>query len=235
MYSSPLLVSEYLLMTLGTRLFVRYKHRLPQDVPVLVVSNHRSFMDPFVLMKALAHPLRFACHHYMGQVPLLKDIVHWLGCFPLQEPQHRQYHFLQQATQLLQSQQWVGVFPEGGQPMVHLTKPGEMTKFNRGFAHVALSAPVSYLAVLPVAIASQVESVTHPFPLRLLHLVDPSEPLFDQPGWHPVVTYHQVEVLIGNPYWINTSHRQQYHGKQAKKVVTDLTTHCHGEISQLLA
>ena len=235
MYSdNPLLISHSFLAAIGTRLFVHHQDRIPETGPVLVVSNHRSFMDAPVLMASVERPIRFACHHYMGQVPVMREIVTRLGCFPLEERGHRQQQFFQQAIPLLQGQQMVGVFPEGGQPMVKLTQRDEMVKFHKGFAHLALRAPVQDLAILPVAIASVEEMVNSAFPLKFLSLFDPSEPLFDQPGWHPLVVYRRVNVLIGRPYWIGDRDREQYQGKQAKAIVTAITQHCQTEIAQLL-
>jgi len=71
-------------------------------------------------------------------------------------------------------------------------------------------------------------------PLKFLGLFDPTEPLFNQPGWHPIVVYRRVAVLIGRPYWINASHRQQYQGKQARSVVTEVSEYCYSEIYGLL-
>jgi 1-acyl-sn-glycerol-3-phosphate acyltransferase len=231
---NPLQVSRSLLAVMGTRMFIYYEDRIPTDSAVVVVSNHRSFMDAPLLMAALGYPIRIACHHYMGQVPVMREVVKQLGCFPLEEPEHRGKAFFQQATQLLEKHQWVGVFPEGAQPMVELTNPQVVGKFQRGFAHLALRAPVRNLAVLPVAIASLEESVNSAVPLRLLRLFDPSEPLFEQPGWHPMVLYHRVAVLVGHPYWITPKHREQYQGKQAKAVVEEVVTTCRDEISKLL-
>lgn len=231
---SPLLISQQLLTLMGTRMFVHYQDRVPGDSAVLVVSNHRSFVDAPLLMAALNRPIRFACHHYMGQVPVLREFVTRLGCFPLDAPDQRQQRFFHQATQLLQMRQAVGVFPEGTQPMVQLTEPSQMGGFQRGFAHLALRAPVTDLAVLPVAIASHSELTTSPFPLKLLSWFDPSEPLFNQAGWHPMVVYQHVDVLIGRPIWISRAQRQSYHGKQARTVVSDLTDHCQTEIDKLL-
>jgi 1-acyl-sn-glycerol-3-phosphate acyltransferase len=149
--NSPLLFSRQLLAGFGTQAFFHYQNRVPRESAVLVVSNHRSFMDAPLLMAAIDRPIRFACHHYMGQVPVMRDIVTRLGCFPLDVPEQRQQSFFHQAGKLLQTQQCVGVFPEGAQPMVQLTQPGEMGTFQRGFAHLALRAPVADLAVLPVA------------------------------------------------------------------------------------
>ncbi|MBG1240291.1 lysophospholipid acyltransferase family protein [Nostoc sp. NZL] len=233
--NSPLEISRAFLAALSTQMFRYYEDRIPQDASVLVVSNHRSFMDAFILMAALSSPIRFACHHYMGQVPVMREIVTGqLGCFPLEETQNRQQSFFSQSQLLLQSKQMVGVFPEGTEPMVKFTQPNQVGEFQRGFAHLALRANVQDLAILPIAIASLDEVNTSGFPLRFLSLFDPSEPLFNQAGWHPLVIYRRVAVLIGRPYWITPQHQQKYHGKQARTVVAELTEHCHGEISTLL-
>jgi 1-acyl-sn-glycerol-3-phosphate acyltransferase len=126
--------------------------------------------------------------------------------------------------------------------MVQFTQPNQIGEFQRGFAHLALRAvfggatptPVQELAVLPVAIASLEEVNSSAVPLKLLSLFDPSEPLFNQSGWHPMVSYRRVAVLIGRPYWMTPWQRQQYQGKQAKIVVADLTHHCQAEIANLL-
>lgn len=239
----PLQISQGLLAALGTQLFRYYEDRIPHSGPVLVVSNHRSFMDAPILMATVKRPIRFACHHYMGQVPVMREIVTGqLGCFPLEALEHRQQGFFQQAIRLLQTNQVVGVFPEGTKPMVQFTQPNQIGEFQRGFAHLALRAAtggatppgVEDLAVLPVAIASREESNSSTVPLKLLSLFDPSEPLFNQAGLHPLVIYRRVTVLIGRPYWITKRQQQQYQGKQAKTVVADLTHHCQAEIASLL-
>jgi 1-acyl-sn-glycerol-3-phosphate acyltransferase len=241
--NSPLQTSHWFLAALGTKLFRYYEDRIPTDGAILVVSNHRSFMDAPILMTTVEHPIRFACHHYMGQVPVMREIVTGqLGCFPLEAPQNRQQSFFQQAIGLLQNRQMVGVFPEGTKSMVQFSQPDQMQEFQRGFAHLALRAasggtmhqPVKDLAVLPVAIASLEEVNTSAVPLKLLSLFDPSEPLFNQPGWHPLVIYHRVAVLIGCPLWITPQQRQQYQGKQAKIAVSELTHYCYSEIADLL-
>ncbi|ARV61935.1 1-acyl-sn-glycerol-3-phosphate acyltransferase [Nostocales cyanobacterium HT-58-2] len=234
--NSPLEISRWLLAALSTKMFRYYEDRIPQDASVLVVSNHRSFMDAPILMATLSSPIRFACHHYMGQVPIMKEIVTGqLGCFPLEEAnQQRQQSFFQQSQRLLQSKQIVGVFPEGTKPMVEFTHPNRVGEFQRGFAHLALRAQVQDLAILPIAIASLEEVNTSAVPLRLLSLFDPSEPLFNQPGWHPLVTYRRVAVLIGRPYWIKPLYKEKYQGKKARDVVTQLTNYCHSEIANLL-
>jgi 1-acyl-sn-glycerol-3-phosphate acyltransferase len=232
---STLQVSQLFLNTLGTRMFLHGEDRIPRSGSVLVVSNHRSFLDPILLTAALGRPIRFACHHYMGQVPIMRDLVKTFGAFPLEQPGQRQQQFFQQAIALLQRQESVGLFPEGAEPMVKFTEPNRVGRFHRGFAHLALRARIPDLLVLPVAIASfQEELFGSRIPLRLLSFFDPSEPLFDRPGSHPLILYQRVNVTIGRPYWITQRHREQYEGKQAKAVVSNLTNYCQSEIANLL-
>ncbi|MDY6782712.1 MAG: lysophospholipid acyltransferase family protein [Cyanobacteriota bacterium] len=231
---TPLILSQLLLETLGVRICVERENRIPLDAPAIVVSNHRSVLDPFVLMKAIDRPLRTACHHYMGEIPVVRELVHLLGCFPFEKPKNREPVFFEQASALLRSQQWLAIFPEGASPMVRVTHPKEMSPFHRGFAHLALRASVPNLAVLPVAIASLEERIDRAVPVRALRLFDPSEPLFDRGGIHPMVTYRRVNIVFGRPYWITPALIDRYQGKEAKKVVTELTNYCRDEIAALL-
>lgn len=232
--ANALMITQLVLSTSRVRLCVHRENRIPWKGPLLVVSNHRSVMDIFLIMAALQRPVRFACHRYMDHVPVLRDIVRQLGCLPLESPTTDPDNFFQRATHLLTQQEVVGVFPEGVYPMVQWTSPQSVGPFHRGFAHLALRSGVPNLAVLPVAIAPQ-EEVRHAlFPLPLLSFFDPSEPLFRQLAWHPLVLYRHVHLRIGHPYWITPELHTRYHGRQAKTVITELVHYCHSEITTLL-
>ncbi|WP_088431467.1 lysophospholipid acyltransferase family protein [Halomicronema hongdechloris] len=231
----PLALSQGLLTALGVHQSLHFCDRIPTaSSSILVVSNHRSILDAPLLMTGLNRPVRFACHHYMSQVPLMRELVTTMGGFPLAAAGQRPTTFLRQAHQFLQRQQAVGIFPEGALPMVQSTQPQQLTTFQRGFAHLALRAPVDPLVILPVAIAATDEISHSAFPLKLLSWFDPSEPLFDQPGWHPFVLYRQVSLLIGHPIQITAAHRHQYRGQQAGTLASELTDQCRTSIADLL-
>lgn len=83
--TSPLNVSQLLLGALSTKIFPYFKNPILSDSSLLVVSNHRRFMDAPILMSVLETSIRFACHHYMEQVALLREIINEeLGCLPLE-------------------------------------------------------------------------------------------------------------------------------------------------------
>lgn len=235
---NALQLSRGLLASLGTKFFLYHENRIPESASLVIASNHRSILDAPILMAALNRPIRFACHHYMGQVPLMRDVVTGMGAFPLEDAQRRQQSFLRQGSALLAQGQSVGVFPEGTQPMVSQTETRSLRPFHRGFAHLALQFanrhPRQEVAILPVALVGLEEQTYQPVPLRVLRVFDPSEPLFDRPGWHPMVVYKRLAVAVGHPYWIRQSDRQAYQGSQGKATVKRLTQTCHDDILNLL-
>ena len=233
-FNSPQWIAKSLITALNVKTSIYYQNRIPRDVPVIVISNHRSFLDAALLIDAVPYSLRIACHHYMGQTPGLKEFVNLLGCFPLASPQNKQQHFFETSQSLLASRQWVGLFPEGTKPMVEVTQPHEVGKFHRGFAHLAYRMPFDNLIVLPVAIASLDETIHPAIPIRWLTAFDATEPLFKRDGKHPMVVYHRVNLLFGHPYTIDLEKKQQYQGKSARNLVNNLTNYCQTQITELL-
>ena len=231
---TPHLLSRSLISAVNLNLTKSYLDRIPQDIPTIVVSNHRSFLDAPILIETIPNTLRIACHHYMGETPGVREIVDSLGCFPLGKAASRQRDFFERANQLLTSRQWVGLFPEGTKPMIEPTQAHEINPFHRGFAHLAWKTPLPSLAVLPVAIASLSETNYPSIPIRWLKHFDRDEPFFERQGLHPMLIYHRVHVLIGRPYLISTAQKREYKGRQAKRLATDLTTYCQDRITELL-
>jgi 1-acyl-sn-glycerol-3-phosphate acyltransferase len=170
----------------------------------------------------------------MGQVPGLREVINAMGFMPLDKPDSGQTAFFRRALQALADNEAIGIFPEGAAPMVSKTDPCSLERFHKGFAYLAMRAPVEEIAVVPVAIHSHRETNNSVIPLSLLSLFDPTEPLFKQSGWHPAVVYESVELLIGHPVRVNTRLRSHYEFKGTSTLVTDLTSCCQDEIAALL-
>ncbi|WP_228037710.1 lysophospholipid acyltransferase family protein [Nodosilinea sp. LEGE 06152] len=232
--ANPLDMSNWLLALSQVKMSVHGRDRLPPHQPLVVVSNHRSIMDAPLLMSAVGRPVRFACHHYMSQVPGLRNLINALGCLPLDAPDKGQTAFFRRAMNALSDGEAVGIFPEGAAPMVNKTTPDNLNSFHRGFAHLALRARVDELAIVPVAIAAHRETTNSVVPLRWLSLFDSSEPLFQQPGWHPAVFYQEVNLLIGRPVRVDARLRSRYRAKGSHDMATELTQCCENEIAELL-
>jgi 1-acyl-sn-glycerol-3-phosphate acyltransferase len=202
---------------------------------LIVVSNHRSLLDVPLVMALLNRPVRFAAHAYMGKVPALRELISAMGAFPLSSNGNRHNDFFRESIRLLLDDQAVGIFPEGPLPMIQAGRsPTTLSHFQRGFAHLAYRAPVQQVVVLPVAIASLAEREYGVAPFRLFHLMDPSEPLFDQKGWHHATFYRRVSLLVGQPVVIDEPARERYRGRQGAQLTRDLSLHCHDQIASLL-
>lgn len=223
-----------MLWALGTEAELVYRERLPQTGRILVVSNHRSFLDAPLLMAMLDRSVSFACHHYLGQVPGVRDLVSALGCVPLGQGRDRHRPFFDHALMQLQSQRPVGLFPEGSASILEPAPLAELKTFHRGFAHLALQSGLSHLAILPLAIAAEEIHLPSLLPLPWLQPFDPSEPLFREAARHPCVVYRQAKVMVGFPIWITPAHLQAYRGRQARGVVEEIKQQCQAEISGLL-
>ncbi len=218
---------------LGIDVKVQNLERLPQYGPLLIVCNHRSFLDPFVLTSFLNTPINFACHRYMGNVPVLREVLLSCGGFPLSNNDWYR-DLLEHSTQILDRGKTIGIFPEGAAPMLATPSPKGLCPFYRGFAHLALQAKVPNLQILPVAICSEAEIQWPAMPLSVLHYLDPLEPLFTKDGWHPAVLYQQATIRIGSPLAV-APYQDGYHGRQAGKVVKDLTATLSQQVADLLA
>jgi 1-acyl-sn-glycerol-3-phosphate acyltransferase len=231
----PLQLSRSLLEAAGVAASFHHLERIPTRNRLLIVSNHRSLLDAPLLMSAISRPVRFVCHYYMSQVPLLQQAVALMGAFPLEADQRRQSSFFQQSARFLQANQVVGVFPEGADPMVKVNPPQQLSPFYRGFAHLALRVPVDGLAILPVAIASREEKQGRLAPLALFRRFDPSEALFQRDGWHSAILYRHVDVLFGHPLLIDEGWKSRYYGSSGAAVARELSQACWSQIAEMLA
>ena len=225
-------IAQDFLGLLGMDVKVQNPERLPPSGPLLIVSNHRSFLDPFLLTSFLNTPINFVCHRFMGNVPVLREVLQSCGGFPLSDDWYPD--LLRHSTELLDRGKIIGIFPEGAAPMLNTPIPHSACPFYRGFAHVALQAAVPNLQILPVAIRSQSETQWPAVPLSMIQYLDPSEPLFKQDGWHPAVLYQKVSIRLGQPFSI-APYQEQYHGRQAGKVVKALTTTLSQQVADLLS
>ncbi len=230
----PLLIAQTLLSLLDTQVLIHNGDLIPSVGPTLFISNHRSFMDALLLMVVANRSIRFACHRYMSQVPLLRELTTQLGCLPLRTDRRGQQGFFRQATRLLAESEAVGIFPEGASAMVDIGQPAQVGYFHRGFAHLALQADMPDLQIVPIAIASQQETCQPMFPLQLLSWFDPSEPLFQQTGWHSMVVYHRVKVRVGEPWQVSAAERDSYRSGGGKAIARDLAERCQQSVQALL-
>lgn len=151
MYS---LVREYLLRFVAWILsFVVYRLRIegeeniPREGPCVLVCNHVSFIDWFVVMAAVRRPVRFVMYHRFMRIPVLSFLFRQARVIPIaggrEHPKLLQRAF-DQIHEELEAGWAVCIFPEGD-----ITTNGELGEFKGGIDKILARDPVP---VVPIAI-----------------------------------------------------------------------------------
>lgn len=119
------------------------KENPPEKGPLIVVSNHKSILDPMILMVTLPYNIKFLAASYLFKIPFLNIILKITGVLPVKEKKE-DLKTLKKAIELLKEGKVIGIFPEGG---VSINE--EVSEFKPGFAFLSLRTKAP---ILPVAI-----------------------------------------------------------------------------------
>jgi len=118
---------------------------IPKHGPVIIASNHRSFLDPFVIATMARRPMYYVAKKEIFEYnPILAWLLAALGAFPVDRGAG-DGEFITTAKAILARGDIVLIFPEGTR-----TRPGALGKPKRGVGRLALEtgAPVVPVAVI---------------------------------------------------------------------------------------
>jgi 1-acyl-sn-glycerol-3-phosphate acyltransferase len=144
----PYLASRKILRALLGALFrieVRGSGRCPAAGPVVVVSNHATYLDPMFLGMSLERPIRFMAWAVLFKVPGVALFSRVMKSFPVDLEGGRYADAIKQARAVLDQGEVLGVFPEGGR-----SADGIIRNMHPGGVRLAMRAGA---AILPVSIA----------------------------------------------------------------------------------
>jgi 1-acyl-sn-glycerol-3-phosphate acyltransferase len=119
------------------------REHIPADGPVILASNHRSFLDPFVIATMAPRPMYYVAKKELFEKRWQAWILNALGAFPVDRGAS-DAEMIETATSILARGDIVLIFPEGTR-----TRPGTLGKPKRGVGRLALEtgAPVVPVAV----------------------------------------------------------------------------------------
>jgi glycerol-3-phosphate dehydrogenase (NAD(P)+) len=122
----------------------RNGHRHVPGGAVILASNHRSFLDPFVLGCCVRRPIYFVAKEQLFKNPLAGWFLNCLGAFPLRRGASDE-ESVKTSLRLLERGEVVVIFPEG----TRVTR-GSLRPPRRGVGRMALE---SGAPVVPVAVS----------------------------------------------------------------------------------
>src|ERR1022692_1929549 len=120
------------------------REHIPAEGPVIIASNHRSFLDPFVLGTMARRPMYYVAKQELFKYRWQAWILNALGAFPVKRGEADE-DMVETAKAILRRGDIVLIFPEGTR-----IRPGALGKPRRGVGRLALEsgAPVVPVAVL---------------------------------------------------------------------------------------
>jgi len=132
-----------LVFTIGNGLTIYGTENIPRDGPVIVVANHSSLLDGFVLAACLPCKITYFSSAYLFDLPLVGPFLCSIGAIPV-EKNEGGVTAIKKALKVLGAGGSLGIFPEGG-----VRPEGKIRDLQPGWAYLALK---SGAPVLPVAI-----------------------------------------------------------------------------------
>lgn len=146
------------------RMEIKGRDNLPHKGSVIVVANHSSLMDPIFMGCSFNRQVRFMAKEQLFKVPILGQIIRWLGTFPVRRGAGDR-EALNLAQKVLADEEVLGIFPEGKRykdGKIHPLRPG-----------AALLAVKSGASVLPMYIANSYRLRFFRFP-KIRIIIGPS-------------------------------------------------------------
>jgi 1-acyl-sn-glycerol-3-phosphate acyltransferase len=119
------------------------REHIPAEGPVIVASNHRSFLDPFVIATMARRPMYYVAKRELFSNRLQSWILNALGAFPVDRGAGDN-EMVETAKAILARGDIVLIFPEGTR-----IRPGSLGQPKRGVGRLALETGVP---VVPVAV-----------------------------------------------------------------------------------
>ncbi len=124
------------------RVELRGGERIPAQGPAILVANHESMIDPWLLGLATPRPIRYMAKAELWSYPVVRNVMEWFGTFPVARGVGDR-DAVGRAAELLADGQVLGMFPQG------TCLPYRRRPWLRGAARLALSTGVP---IVPVCI-----------------------------------------------------------------------------------
>tara|TARA_Y100000816_G_scaffold238311_1_gene184424 strand:+ start:254 stop:871 length:618 start_codon:yes stop_codon:yes gene_type:complete len=120
------------------------KGKFPKDGPYILMHNHSSFLDLFLLPTIIEGKYTGIVAQKNFRIPIVGSLLKKLNAIPIQRSNlNAAKHSIQLAEDLIQKGFHIAIFPEGTR-----TLTGKINKFKKGGFHMAVNTKTKILPIV---------------------------------------------------------------------------------------
>ncbi|MHA1584902.1 MAG: lysophospholipid acyltransferase family protein [Promethearchaeota archaeon] len=118
---------------------IKGESNFPEYGGAVVVSNHQSELDPFIVACSVHRKVRYLSKIENFSIPIFKSVITPFGVIPIKRGQSDK-EAMDKVRNVLKSGGCMGLFPEGTR-----SPDGKLLPFHKGAAHLAIETGVPYV------------------------------------------------------------------------------------------
>lgn len=200
---------------------------IPRRGPFVLVSNHRSDLDPVIIASVVPRYVAWVADAFLFNIPFVSTALRQLGVIPISHRQGEQLHAFRRSREILRAGQPVGIFPEGHDTIVRGSQL-RLGRFHSGFAELAVQGKVPVLPVTVIPLEEDARQIQIPAFIKDWLRLPP-----DVATTRQRIVYSRVHVEIGRR--IETSaYGKGLCGKARKTGVSELVSRTRIAIGETL-
>ena len=172
---------------------------IPTRGPALLVGNHRTASDPFLVSGVVPRRIHYVVAAFMGKLPFASHLANSTGNIVLPVSKGgKSLELMRNARRLLKRGRLVGVFPEGMDNFLNGSPPGSVSNFHTTFARLIVGLQMPFLPIIPIGLTGEEERVVLTVPGAVMKMVDPHIPV-DGSGKVIMPVFNRARIAIGRP------------------------------------
>lgn len=117
-------------------------NKIPLDRPILIISNHISYIDGIIISIAMKRHVRFVIDANIYNLPVVNYFMSLDKAIPIYPKRDSVYEALREVASCLNNGGAVGIFPEG-----QITYSGYLQHFRPGVEWILKRAPVEVVPI----------------------------------------------------------------------------------------
>lgn len=184
----------WILFKIFWRMEIIGSENIPKKGPLIIASNHASYLDPLILGISMKRNVHFIAKKEVFNNVFGNFICRKLNAFPVDREKIIDINALKTSINILQCGKVLGIFPEGRR-----SNNGKLQEFKLGIIKIAMKTGAP---ILPVGITG-------------------SNRIYPRGKTFPVLFRHKIIVRYGSPkYLISKNNRDKNYQKESLNMIS---------------